>query len=210
MLGPDIRQQVRNCHRAADGADVHDPPVTAQVGQGGERRVHHAEIVDVHRLAKVLHAHRIERAHLDDSRVVDQDVDAAEALHGLADEGGCLLGIADVAGDGEDAGVPDSQLGARPFQLRRIARADRHARSLARQLARHHQPEPARAPGDQDHPPRERERWKGSPQRHQGAPRACRPKPAPADPHLPHLPQKGRHSTNARNPLTVLARSAAG
>jgi hypothetical protein len=153
VLARAVGRHVRDRHLAADRGDVDDPPLALpQMGERCADEVERPPEVHLHGVLEILQAHVLERAHLHHASVVDQDVEAAEALdrgrHGPLR----VLAPPHVAGQREDPVMADRrELAPGDVELVRIARQDREARPLQGELAGDEETEAARAPGDQGH-----------------------------------------------------------
>ena len=106
----DVREQVRHGNLAADGGDVDDGAMAAdsvdrraeQIRNRGVDGVQRGEKVGLHGAVIGVDGLVAEGADLDDSGVVDKDVEPAEVADGLVDEERRLRGIGEVAGDKKD------------------------------------------------------------------------------------------------------------
>ena len=102
-----------------------------------------------HRLLEVFERHLFERPDLDDARVVDEHVHAAEMARHHLDEFPDLRAVGHVAREGEGARPAPFEVTSRALKLRRVARADGDVRALFGELAREHKPQSARAARDE-------------------------------------------------------------
>ena len=102
-----VRQQVGCAELAADRRDVDDPAGTPppHLRQDRQRRVERPPEVGLHRVLVILQGRDVERPDLDDPRVVDQDVDAIEAIEHQANHPLDLAPVRHIAGDGDHLGT---------------------------------------------------------------------------------------------------------
>ena len=120
-------------------------PCAHHRGDGGARRAQRREEVELERGLEVGVADGEEavEAQLHAAHVVDQHVEAAVLLDGVADQPGRTLGVGEVDGEGRDA--------IEPLEGRDGARAGDDVRSLGGELAGHgHTDALARAGDDRD------------------------------------------------------------
>src|SRR6267378_2863606 len=138
---------------AADGGDVDDDAAAALLhdrdAQAAEPDGGHQLELDVRLPRAVIDVH--ERGRRRGAGVVEENVDAAEALGGRLHHGLHILGARHVGGNREHlaTGLPD--LSRRALQHFLAAGADAHARPLARQLYRRGAAESGAAAGHDRH-----------------------------------------------------------
>ena len=117
--------------------------------RGGLRAQEQAGQVDVDHAAERLEVELAQRPHRVDPRVVDEDVDAAEALDGRADHALDALGIADVAVHGQSAVCSQGLQGlGRMLAGGEVKVCDDDARARLVQAAGDAEPDPHRTAGD--------------------------------------------------------------
>jgi hypothetical protein len=99
---------------------------------------------------EIARKHVLEGADLNDSSVVDQDVQTAHARDRFIDETGCLVPYCDITPDDVSVDAAGGQIIPRTFELCAIACRERDARALTPELPRHQKAQTARSPGDED------------------------------------------------------------
>src|ERR1043166_7160873 len=100
-----VGDEVRHADLAADGRDVDDAPVAARahLREHAEGRVERPPEVYGHRVLEVFERHLLKRPDLDDARVVDEHVHAAEMPRHHLDQLPDLRAVGHVAREGEGA-----------------------------------------------------------------------------------------------------------
>ena len=147
-----VRHQVGYGNPAADGRDIDDPPASlmSHVRQHREHQEERTPEVGLHRIVVVRQLHVVQRTDLDDSGVVDQDVDAAVVLDRLRDGAFDILALANIRWHDQHLGgrlpVVDIVRGPPEFVL--VASDERDARAFSGELPCEHESEPARSAGD--------------------------------------------------------------
>src|SRR4051812_30747979 len=106
--------------------------------------------MDSERFLEVAWGHVLDRSDLDDPGVVDQYVDAAEALHDRVDQPGRFALCGDVAGNRDRLDSARLEILAGPVEFAFVAGGDGNARPFAAKLSGDEQAETAGAAGDQD------------------------------------------------------------
>ena len=122
-----------------------------------------------HRAFKILLLHVFNRADLNDSGVVEKNIDLAIACQNLGDGSLNLRTFKQIALDREDFAAAHNQLRFGALELIRVPRQKCHFPAFARDLSRQNKTEPTRASADQDHLPSKR---KTTAPRARGQPRA--------------------------------------
>ncbi len=88
----------------------------AEVWEGGPGGVEGSEEVDLHGALEDLEGLGFDGAYVDDGGVVDEDVDATEALDGFIDEALRFFGLGEVGGDEVEVfGAEVGELGEEGF-----------------------------------------------------------------------------------------------
>lgn len=124
----------------------------AHLREDGERGVERAPEDDAHRLLKVRDGHRANRPRLDNSGVVNENIDAPEPPHRLLDGVGHVIAVGDIAGDGEDGRALLSQIVRRAVEFAHVAGTDGDHAADAGKFPRQLQTETPRAAGDEGDP----------------------------------------------------------
>src|SRR5947207_15463804 len=105
--------------------------------------------MQLHGAFEIISSHMLERTNFNNSGVINQNVDLAEAIHDLANRRLNLFGIEQIALDGErnTAAANEIRFGAREFVS--VASNQRHVAAVAANLSRKHQTEPAVTAGNE-------------------------------------------------------------
>jgi hypothetical protein len=98
-----------------------------------------------HRAIEIFELHVSERTDLNDSSVIDEDVDPAKMLEGLLDRRLNLRRFEQIARDGQHLGAKASQIILRASELIGVARKKGDFCAAAAELARDFQSKSARA-----------------------------------------------------------------
>jgi len=148
-----VGQEVWHCYLAADGGDVHNPPVPAFAhgGKNGLHCVQRAPKHDVHGTLKILGVHFRKRPDLYDSRVVHQNIDWPEDSGHLFSHAADLFRTGDVADANMRPDAPGGEVGASPIKFRLVPRADRDGGTVRAKLSGQGQTQPAGAARDQNY-----------------------------------------------------------
>ena len=90
---------MRHRHSAADGGDVDDAAFAAapEMRNRLPDQIEGRPKMEVHRALEICALHVFERADLNDARIIDQDVEAAEMLDYLVDGGPGLRAVEQIA-----------------------------------------------------------------------------------------------------------------
>ena len=102
-----------------------------------------------HRVFVVGHRDRVERPDLDNTRVVDEDVERAEALGCCRDDALHFGTVADIDDKSDDVDTASAKICLGTRELIGIAPADRDARFAPPEFTRQLEPEPARTARDE-------------------------------------------------------------
>src|SRR5436309_2743847 len=142
---------MRDADLAADRGDVDDPAaaLTLHRRDGRAHRVQRPPEMDVHRVLEISDVHVLERPHLNDAGVVDQDIDRAGARDDLLHELLGLVAVTDVARYDVDVDAARDEVLARALELGAVARGNRHPGALTPELAGDQQSESARSARDE-------------------------------------------------------------
>ena len=159
-LAGDVGQKVRDGDLAADGGDVDDRGGAfirdaEHVRKGGSSGVEGGEEVGCHGAAIGGERLVFDGTDLDDSGVVDEDVDAAEVGDGVIDKVFGLRGVCEVGGDEKDRfggsdGVAIEQGVASADELIDVAGREDEAAAGATEALGERETEAAGASGDED------------------------------------------------------------
>jgi hypothetical protein len=157
-LGGDVGEQVRDRDLAADGGDVDDAAAGfvdggEQVWERGLDGVEGGEEVGPHGLVVGVGSLVFDGTDVDDSGVVDEEIDAAEGMDGGFDEAGGLGLVGEVAGDEEDVvfvghAAALQQVDAGVFEFVRVAGGEDEFEAGAPEAMGDGEAEAARAAGD--------------------------------------------------------------
>src|SRR5437763_16245550 len=104
-----------------------------------------------HRAFKILLLHVFNRADLNDSGVVEKNIDFAMACQNLGHRGLNLRTFKQIALDREDFAAAQRQLRFGALELIRVPRQKRDFPAFARDLSSQNKSKPPRSPADQDH-----------------------------------------------------------
>jgi hypothetical protein len=103
-----------------------------------------------HRAIEIITSHVIKRTDLDDTGVVNQDVNPVEAIDHFPNSSLNLIAIEQIAFDRKNFSAAPGEIGFRVREFFWITCEESNLSAPRANVSRQHEPEPARAASDQD------------------------------------------------------------